>query len=296
MDSVRNRKLELDSPLRVVASRILLPEGHASGLFYGIFGKSCVALQQESGGERIERSLGKLILPAASVFSKSRGNVPAKRAGELGTPGSETLQEDIEVNAIQVAKRYFQAWNQRAEAIVATFAEGGTYTDPSAGQGLTGEAIGGYAKGLWAAFPDLSFEIISAAETDGGVVSSQWLMRGTNTGSLLGLPPTGRTVALPGADFIQVEGEKIRSVRGYFDSRSVPDSLDSKCWFSHTPSVHFRLGQAPQCERARKTNRELLVSLCSRLVQRKRYNRSRSSAGRLRPKCWRCQALSDGWG
>jgi hypothetical protein len=51
MDSVRNRKLELDSPLRVVASRILLPEGHASGLlFYGIFGKSCVALQQESGG------------------------------------------------------------------------------------------------------------------------------------------------------------------------------------------------------------------------------------------------------
>ena len=50
-------------------------------------------------------------------------------------------------------------------------------------------------------------------------------MRGTNTGSLQGLPPTGRSVEVPGADFIEVEGDKIRSVQGYFDSRAVPDQL-----------------------------------------------------------------------
>jgi steroid delta-isomerase-like uncharacterized protein len=159
-------------------------------------------------------------------FSATRKGTYWQRPVSLEPIGSETLQEDKEVNAIQVAHRYFEAWNRRdAKAIIATFAEDGTYSDPSAGQGLTGESIAAYAKGLWAAFPDLSFEIISAAETDGGVVGSQWLMRGTNTGSLLGLPPTGRTVAVPGADFIQVEGEKIRSVQGYFDSRAVPEQL-----------------------------------------------------------------------
>lgn len=50
-------------------------------------------------------------------------------------------------------------------------------------------------------------------------------MHGTNTSSLRGLPPTGRAVAVPGADFIQVEGDKIRSVQGYFDSRAVPEQL-----------------------------------------------------------------------
>jgi hypothetical protein len=42
-------------------------------------------------------------------------------------------------------------------------------------------------------------------------------MKGTNTGPFAGGPPTGQSVALPGADFITVEGNKISSVQGYFD-------------------------------------------------------------------------------
>lgn len=130
------------------------------------------------------------------------------------------------MNAMQVAQRYFDAWNRRdAEGILATFADGGTYSDPSAGEGLRGEAIAVYAKGLWAAFPNLSFEIVSAAETGAGLVAAQWIMHGTNTGSMRGLPPTGRSVTVPGADFIQVEGDRIRSVQVYFDSRAVPEQL-----------------------------------------------------------------------
>jgi steroid delta-isomerase-like uncharacterized protein len=125
----------------------------------------------------------------------------------------------------KVVQDYFDAWNRRdAEAIVATFADGGTYRDPSAPYGLRELAIGSYAKGLWAAFPDLSFEIISA-ETGAHTIAAQWLMRGTNTGSFHGLPPTGRAVAVPGADFIHVDGDQICSVQGYFDSCAVPDQL-----------------------------------------------------------------------
>jgi steroid delta-isomerase-like uncharacterized protein len=130
------------------------------------------------------------------------------------------------MKALAVAQRYFDAWNHRdADGIIEAFTEGGTYSDPTVGRGISREATGNYARGLWDAFPDLSFEIISTAETGPGTVAAQWLMRGTNTGSLQGLPPTGRAVAVPGADFIQVEADKIRSVQGYFDSRAVPDQL-----------------------------------------------------------------------
>jgi steroid delta-isomerase-like uncharacterized protein len=130
------------------------------------------------------------------------------------------------MEATDVAKGYFDAWNRRdPEAIVATFAEGGTYSDPNTPQGLTGQAISEYAGGLFAAFPDLSFDLLSHASIGDGVVAAQWVMRGTNTGPLRGNPPTGGTVALPGADFIAVEGDKVRSVQGYFDRRTLVEQL-----------------------------------------------------------------------
>jgi steroid delta-isomerase-like uncharacterized protein len=130
------------------------------------------------------------------------------------------------MNTPKAVQDYFDAWNYHdAEAIIATFAEGGTYSDPSAGQGLEGNAIAVYAEGLWSTFPDLSFEIISVGHMSANMVAAQWLMRGTNTGPLQGLPPTGRTVEVQGADFLAVEGDRLRSVHGYFDSRAVPDQL-----------------------------------------------------------------------
>ena len=129
-------------------------------------------------------------------------------------------------NAAQIALRYFDAWNRRdAAAILATLAENGTYEDPVTPGPLTGGAIGAYAESLWAAFPDLSFEIVSLTESATGLVCGQWLMKGTNTGSLNGLPPTGKSLAVPGADFIQVDGDAIRSVQGYFDSAAIPRRL-----------------------------------------------------------------------
>jgi steroid delta-isomerase-like uncharacterized protein len=128
-------------------------------------------------------------------------------------------------DAPSIAQRYFDAWNGHdAAGIVSLFAEGGTYTDPLA-PALTGEAIASYAKGLWESFPDLSFEIVGAPLAGNGAVSFRWLMKGTNTGPFQGLPPSGRSVALSGADFLQIEGDRIRSVNGYFDAGEVPRQL-----------------------------------------------------------------------
>ena len=125
----------------------------------------------------------------------------------------------------EVARRYIDAWNIRSPAAInGMFVEGGTYTDPVTKGPLTGAAIGGFAEGLFVPFPDLTFEITSNEETASGVVL-EWTMRGTNTGSLSGLPPTGARIAQPGIDVIRVSGDKVLSVRGYFDRQTMLDQL-----------------------------------------------------------------------
>jgi steroid delta-isomerase-like uncharacterized protein len=129
------------------------------------------------------------------------------------------------MNPLDVAQTYFDAWNRRdPAAIVATFVEGGTYSDPIAAD-LSGQALVANTSGLFAAFPDLSFEIVSTAQTGDHTIAAQWMMRGTNTGPFAGSPPTGSTVALPGADFITVDGDKIRAVQGYFDQKTFLEQL-----------------------------------------------------------------------
>jgi steroid delta-isomerase-like uncharacterized protein len=134
------------------------------------------------------------------------------------------------MNAIEVVKRYAEAWHRHdADAIVALFVEGGTYSNPDVGQGLTGQAIADFAKVLFAAFPDMSLEIVSIGDTGGGLVAWQWLARATNTGPLAdGIPPTGRSATQPGASFTQVEGDKIRSDQVYHDRKTLDEQLGLK--------------------------------------------------------------------
>jgi steroid delta-isomerase-like uncharacterized protein len=125
----------------------------------------------------------------------------------------------------EVARQYIDAWNSRSPAAInGMFVDGGTYTDPATGGPLTGSAIGNFAGGLFDSFPDLGFEIISNADTASGVVL-EWIMRGTNTGALRSSPPTGARIAMPGIDVIRVSGDKIVSLRGYFDRQTMLEQL-----------------------------------------------------------------------
>ena len=64
------------------------------------------------------------------------------------------------MDPISVAQGYFDGWNHRdPAAVLATMASNGTYTDPTTGGALSGDAFDGYMKGLFSAFPDVAFEI-----------------------------------------------------------------------------------------------------------------------------------------
>lgn len=130
------------------------------------------------------------------------------------------------MDAPAAAQRYFDAWNAHdSEALAASFAPGGVYRDPNVPQGLDATGTAEYAAGLVASFPDLAFELVSTGLTGDGLVAAQWVMRGTNTGPFRGLPPTGREVALPGADFIRADGEGVHSVDGYFAPGTLVEQL-----------------------------------------------------------------------
>jgi steroid delta-isomerase-like uncharacterized protein len=133
-------------------------------------------------------------------------------------------------SSLAQAEAYFDAWNAHdPEAVAAAFTEDGTYTDPTVTGGpLNGSALAEHARALFTGFPDLTFEILRAQPHDNGArgaVVASWLMRGTNTGPLRGLAPTGRRVELRGVDVITFTDGKITSVEGMFDRQTLSEQL-----------------------------------------------------------------------
>lgn len=144
----------------------------------------------------------------------------------LGPPVVEhyevAAQTDGNDRVVQQARRYFDAWAAHdADAILATMAPGGTYSDPTTPGPIGGEALRGYAMALWTAFPDLRFEISAIDRIDAHRAHVRWVMRGHNQGTLMGLPPTGKAVQLEGIDLIESSPEGIHRVVGLFDSATL---------------------------------------------------------------------------
>ena len=147
------------------------------------------------------------------------------------------------MDPINLSQRYFDAWIRRdADAILATIAPGGTYQDPTTPGPLSGEALRGYVQGLWAAFPDLRFELGQVHLIGARRVFAEWKMVGSNTGSMNGLPPTGKTVRLPGIDVIEIGSDGIHAVTGYFDSAVVPRQLGLDVIVQPSEIGPFRFG------------------------------------------------------
>ena len=131
------------------------------------------------------------------------------------------------MNAGEMARAYIEARNAHdTDRINATFADGGSYSDPNVPDGISGPALAGYVNGLVSAFPDLEFQIGKLLEAGPDTAIVEWIMKGTNSGSLMGLPPTGRAIALPGVDIIETGESGIRSVRGYYSNGTMMAQLD----------------------------------------------------------------------
>ena len=157
------------------------------------------------------------------------------------------------MTSLDTARQYLDAWNAHdADAIVRTFAAGGTYRDPTT-DALSGDAIGANARRLWSAFPDLAFDVANVAEVGASRVMAERIMLRTNTGAFMGLPPTGRPISLPGVDVIEIGAGGIRSVTGYFDSRAIPEQLGLQVLIQPFTVGPFAFGNSTAVQTGRKT-------------------------------------------
>jgi len=131
------------------------------------------------------------------------------------------------MNLVEIARNNFNSWNRHdADAIVAAYADGGVFISPDLSEGLTGAAIGDFAKGFWTIFPDFSLDLKSIGDMGGDLIATEWVAHGTNTGAFPdGTPATGRKVTFPGASFVQYEGTKIRRDQAYFDRLGLQKQL-----------------------------------------------------------------------
>jgi steroid delta-isomerase-like uncharacterized protein len=155
--------------------------------------------------------------------------------------------------SLDIVKQYLDAWNAHdADAIVKTFAPNGTYSDPTTDE-ISGDAIAANAKRLWDAFPDLSFEIVSMSEAGAGRVVVEWVMKGTNKGAFQGLPPTEKMISLPGIDVIGIGTDGIKTVKGYFDTKTIPEQLGLQVLIQPQRVGPFFFGNSTAVQSGKKT-------------------------------------------
>lgn len=107
--------------------------------------------------------------------------------------------------------RYFAGWNHHdPAAVVGALVEGGTFEDPTTQGPRSGNSLGEYVAELVVGFPDVHFDVTSVAATGETTAAVQWVMHGTNTGPGPAGPATGRSIAIPGADFMARRGRGTR--------------------------------------------------------------------------------------
>jgi steroid delta-isomerase-like uncharacterized protein len=118
----------------------------------------------------------------------------------------------------RVLRTYLETWNTGdMDTCVALFAPDGTYSDPTLPEPTAARSLKGHFAGFFTGFPDIKFETVGLDAISDNLWVWRSIGRGTHTGSLRGVPPTGRKLAQPGCEFIEIRNGRIRSVVGYFD-------------------------------------------------------------------------------
>jgi steroid delta-isomerase-like uncharacterized protein len=109
----------------------------------------------------------------------------------------------IEANKELARRFYEEIWNEgREEAIDRFIAAGAAGNDPDFGAGR--EAFRTQWRQWRAAFPDLCFAIDDLI-AEGDKVLTRWTLTGTHTGDFMGIPATGRVIAVTGMSLDRIE-------------------------------------------------------------------------------------------
>lgn len=86
------------------------------------------------------------------------------------------------------------------------------------------EEVKDFANATLAAYPDFAMEAISSFG-DGRWLATEWVMTGTHTGDLEGMPPTGKSFSVRGVSISEFYKGKIRRHTDYWNLSSLLQQL-----------------------------------------------------------------------
>ena len=123
-------------------------------------------------------------------------------------------------------REYLGAWNAHdAERVVSYFTDDATYDDVAMGQvAISKDQIREFAKSMFRSTPDVTFELLSLFVA-GDWIASEWVMTGTQTGDMPGVPATGRSFSIRGASVGELAGDKIKRNSDYWSLTSLLQQL-----------------------------------------------------------------------
>jgi steroid delta-isomerase-like uncharacterized protein len=129
-------------------------------------------------------------------------------------------------NKALVQRFYAEVWNEHNPGATGQYyAVDFVDHDPAIpGQPAGAEGASQVFAGFIAAFPDIHFSI-DFQVAEGEVVATRWSSTGTNSGSMMGMPPTGKAVSVTGIDIFRIAGGKIAERWGNFDMAGLMQQL-----------------------------------------------------------------------
>lgn len=129
-----------------------------------------------------------------------------------------------------ILKAFMQKiWNEKDVNTIAEFVSD-AYTihidtgDPWEGKTLNHDEFKVRLQYSFDSFPDIHFAIQSAIE-DGDYVAINWIMTGTNLGSIGGLPPTNKAIKTDGTTIYHFKEGKVCGHTQVFDRTTVMKQL-----------------------------------------------------------------------
>ena len=121
---------------------------------------------------------------------------------------------------------YLAAWNAHdVEKIASFFTDDCVYEDVARGAVNRGkEELKAFVSAFFAAVPDVQFEVKSGFGA-GDWAGSEWIMTGTRTGAMPGIPATGKSFSIRGASITELQEGKIRRNTDYWNLASLLQQL-----------------------------------------------------------------------
>jgi steroid delta-isomerase-like uncharacterized protein len=136
----------------------------------------------------------------------------------MSTEENKTIIQRYLTDALEAVKR------GNVNATDEFLAEDATFYDPGRPPSIGREAQKQRGVGLLAGFPDVRF-VIEDLIAEGDKVVARWTMRATHSGPFMGLPPTGKQIAMNGITIYRLTNGQIGEARSELDQMGLLQQL-----------------------------------------------------------------------